>query len=192
MIISLYIVQKYYFPGVQRSNKSGRRNSDGNWKWARSRQCLSMRVAGKWQRHTSAPYIPIGCSNRVLESVKRLSSLLAFSPVYYSALVARRYLKSGMSNADVARAQTFRGSNCRILLLFETTGLTGHRRQSLVLLLGVPHWRICDLSRSNVCSPLYSARCTSSYVQQELPVLNCNRFASTAMNSDIWPESICD
>jgi len=112
-------VKIYYRLSAQRSSKSERRNSDGNRKWARSwRAGLSMRVAGKWQRHTSTIYTP---RSRIRKKpvVPRL-----LIPTYYSAVVARRYLKSDMSNTNAARrpeADVSRVSNCRIFIVIRGT-----------------------------------------------------------------------
>lgn len=80
---------------------------------------LSMRVAGKWQRHTSTIYIP--GVNRVLESIKSHVVPRLLIPTYYSAVVARRYLKSDMSNTNATRRRRMSRESLTVgfLLLFE-------------------------------------------------------------------------
>lgn len=100
--ISLYSVKIYYFYKEERVRESERRNSDENRKWARSRRPFNAR---RWQMaatHVRAQrtYIP---ARTARSRIRKKARHAFFLPAYYSAAVARRYLKSGISNTDVAR-----------------------------------------------------------------------------------------
>lgn len=62
--------------------------------------------ARRWQmaathvKEQQQPYIP---ARTACSRIRKKVRLAFFLPAYYSAAVARRYLKSGMSNTDVAR-----------------------------------------------------------------------------------------
>lgn len=138
---------------------------------------LSMRVAGKWQRHTSTIYIPARrFTNRVLESVKSPAVPRLLIPTYYSAVVARRYLKSDMSSTNVVRRRRMSRESLTVgfLLLFEEPSIAWTRV-----------CRICDSSRF----ALRFISCRMPIRSFRFSVANVPEFHGDELSRDVWPES---
>lgn len=107
--------------------------------------------ARRWQMAAThvkeqQPYIPARTACSRIRKKARLAFFFFFLPAYYSAAVARRYLKSGMSNTDVARRRrqdVSRESNRRAFIVIRGDAKTFSSYLQFVPL--------------DVCSSLYSA-----------------------------------
>lgn len=138
-----------------------------------------MRVAGKWQRHTGAQRVQTYTYRTAFESVKS-SACLAFSSPYYSAVVARRYLKSGMANTNTARqARCMLSPRASLTVGFYCYSKRSSRRLLLPARESRPLLppRICDRNR-RLLFALSRVECRRSEPPIETHlVLDCNHFA---------------